>query len=164
MVKNGVSVVEWTQEMELGIPEIDAQHRKLVEMLNDFYRELEEGQEEEAVRRFFEELGRYVEEHFKYEEEFMERIGFPELESHKRTHRLFEKLYKEDLEKYLKGNKKALRELVALTLSWLHPHHENGQKVRKVHEGEGATLGRRLRICARGRLPSVPCTCPRKLS
>ncbi|NPB08449.1 MAG: hemerythrin family protein [Aquificae bacterium] len=122
MVKNSVSVVEWTPEMELGIPEIDAQHRKLVEMLNEFYRELEEGHEEEAVRRFFGELGRYVEEHFRYEERFMEEIGFPELENHKKTHRLFEKLYKEDLEKYLRGEKRALRELVALTLSWLYTH------------------------------------------
>ncbi|NPB07057.1 MAG: hemerythrin family protein [Aquificae bacterium] len=122
MVKHGISVVQWGPELELGIPEIDEQHRRLVEMLNEFYRELEEGHKHEAARRFFEELEQYVNEHFTYEEAFMRKIGFPELERHRKTHELFKKLVKEELKRYESGDEKALREAVALALSWLYTH------------------------------------------
>ncbi|MDQ7056145.1 MAG: bacteriohemerythrin [Persephonella sp.] len=115
-------LIEWSKELELGIPEIDRQHRKLVDMLNQFYTELEKGAKEEAVEHFLENLEKYLKYHLSYEEKYMEEIGFPETENHRKIHNMFKKLYAEEKERYLKGDQKALRELVAFTFSWLFSH------------------------------------------
>ncbi len=115
-------IISWSEEMELGIPEIDQQHRKLVDMLNEFYHELEEGHREEAVKHFLKELEDYLRYHFEYEESLLQRVGYPDTANHRRTHEMFKKLYREEVEKFLKGDRKALRELVAFTLSWLYTH------------------------------------------
>jgi len=115
-------IIRWSKEMELGIPEIDEQHKKLVDMLNEFYHELEEGHRDEAVHHFLEELEKYLQYHFEYEESLLQRINYPDTPNHKKTHEMFKKLYREEIEKFLKGDTKALRELVAFTLSWLYTH------------------------------------------
>ncbi len=115
-------LIEWSKDLELGIPEIDKQHRKLVEMLNEFYTELEEGHRQEAVEHFLKNLEDYLNFHLDYEEKFMEEIGFPETEGHKKVHQMFKKLYAEEKERYLQGDTKALRELVAFAFSWLFSH------------------------------------------
>ncbi len=115
-------LIEWSEELELGIPEIDEQHKKLVEMLNEFYTELEEGHKREAIEHFLQNLEDYLNYHLDYEEKFMEEKGFPETENHKKVHQMFKKLYAEEKKRYMDGDPKALRELVAFTFSWLFSH------------------------------------------
>ncbi|WP_456403125.1 bacteriohemerythrin [Persephonella sp.] len=115
-------LIEWNKELELGIPEIDEQHKKLVDMLNSFYTELEQGHKREAAEHFLKELEDYLIYHLEFEEKFMEEIGFPDLENHKRTHEMFKKLYLEEKERYLKGDEKAIREIIAFAFSWLFSH------------------------------------------
>jgi len=117
------SIIQWSEEMELGIPEIDKQHKKLVDLLNKFYEENRAGMHEEAVRDFLTELRDYLIFHLDWEEKFLEEIGFEETEQHKKTHDMFKKFYAEEVNKFLKNrDEKALRELVAFTLSWLYTH------------------------------------------
>ena len=118
-----MEILKWDKEFELGIPEIDEQHKKLVDILNSYYTELSHNtSKEEAVKHFFEDLENYLISHLRFEEEFMEKMGYQDLENHKKVHDMFMKLYYEEKEKYLKGDKKALNELVALSLSWLLNH------------------------------------------
>lgn len=118
-----MKLVEWNDELVLGIPPIDEQHKKLVDMLNGFYSQLEKGEKEEAIYQFLHDLEEYLNFHLDYEERFMEKIGFPELGNHKKTHEMFKKLYAEEKEKFAKEKDiKAVRELVAFTYSWLFSH------------------------------------------
>lgn len=118
-----MEILKWDKEFELGIPEIDEQHKKLVDILNSYYTELSHNtSKEEAEKHFFEDLENYLISHLRFEEEFMEKMGYQDLENHKKVHDMFMKLYYEEKEKYLKGDKKALNELVALSLSWLLNH------------------------------------------
>lgn len=118
-----MEILKWGKEFELGIPEIDQQHKKLVDILNSFYTELAGNVDrDEAIKHFFDDLERYLISHLKFEEEFMQQMGFDNFESHKKVHDMFIKLYQEEKERYLNGNKKALNELVALSLSWLLNH------------------------------------------
>jgi len=115
-------LIEWSDELELGIPEIDQQHKKLVDILNGFYTELEKGHQKEAVEYFLKSLEDYLHYHLDYEEKFMEEKGFPEIENHKKVHQMFKNLYAEEKQRYLDGDEKALRELVAFAFSWLFSH------------------------------------------
>ena len=111
--------IEWSDELELGIPEIDEQHRRLVDLIGRFYTESEETQKAE---RFLAELEDYLNYHLSYEEAFMERIGFLELPTHREAHNMFKKIFAEKKEAYEKGDKKALRELAAFAFAWLYSH------------------------------------------
>ncbi|WP_297453129.1 bacteriohemerythrin [Persephonella sp.] len=118
-----MEILKWGKEFELGIPEIDQQHKKLVDILNSFYTELAGNVDrDEAIKHFFNDLEKYLILHLKFEEEFMQQMGFDNFENHKKVHDMFIKLYKEEKERYLSGDKKALNELVALSLSWLLNH------------------------------------------
>jgi len=120
---DGKPVIQWSKEMELNIPEIDRQHKKLVDLLNKFYLENKAGMHEEAIKDFLTELKNYLTYHLDWEEKFLAEIGFEDFENHKKTHELFKKFYEEEVNKYLKEkDEKALRELVAFTLSWLYTH------------------------------------------
>jgi len=117
------SIIQWSKEMELNIPEIDEQHKRLVDLLNHFYENNRAGLHDEAVIKFLKELRDYLIYHLDWEERFLEEIGFHETKQHKKTHELFKKFYAEEVGKYLKQrDEKALRELVAFTLSWLYTH------------------------------------------
>jgi len=117
-----MELIEWSEELELGIPEIDQQHKKLVEMMNEFYTELREGHKKEAVEHFLKNLEDYLHYHLDFEEKFMEEKGFPDTENHKKVHHMFKELYTEEKHRYMNGDIKALRELVAFTFSWLFSH------------------------------------------
>lgn len=66
----------WDRQLETGIPEIDQQHRKLVQLINVLGRmksaELENESFVESMLRIFDELSAYVDYHFRFEEELMD--------------------------------------------------------------------------------------------
>ncbi len=73
-------VFAWDHQFETGIPEIDQQHRKLVQLINSLGKILAiEVEEESFVKSLFivfDELTDYVDYHFTFEEELMGRYHF----------------------------------------------------------------------------------------
>ena len=115
--------IKWGEEFELGIPEIDKNNKKLIEILNIFYEKIGNGDgRKETIDQFLSELENYLTNSLKFEEEFMEKAKYPDLENHKKLHRMFKKLYEEEKAKYLKGDAKAIGDVIAFTISWLYSH------------------------------------------
>ena len=73
-------------EVETGIPDIDAQHRVLLELVTD----LMEASDESRDRAFFERtisyLKTYMAFHFACEEMVMQTYAYPHLSAHRRQH------------------------------------------------------------------------------
>ena len=86
---------DFDAEFRLGIDQIDSEHIKLVDMLNKVHELLSEGKRDEARSYFNETLSSYINEHFSNEEKFMESIGFPFLEEHRKIHENFKKSFYE---------------------------------------------------------------------
>ena len=80
--------IVWRDSMKIGDPELDAEHRKFIALLNLIERGLEQDDVSPAVD-IFEELLTYVETHLPAEESYMERIGYPRLEEHRAQHEEF---------------------------------------------------------------------------
>lgn len=76
----------WTDTMSVGIECIDAQHRKLLEVINDLHDAVQAGRGAEVRDALFQELGEYVGSHFDTEEELMRDHSYPDLDGHKRAH------------------------------------------------------------------------------
>ncbi len=114
--------IEWNEELSVKVPEMDEQHRRLIDILNSFYEAVEHGEREEAVKKLFQGLEEYTVFHFNSEEQFMADIGYPDLEAHRKTHQSLVDQLHLARERYESGDQKAIRELVAFALSWLYTH------------------------------------------
>lgn len=73
----------------LGIPEIDDQHKQLVESFLRFELWVEKGQGFAAALDAVTMLQSYIDGHLRYEEEMLRLRGYPELEEHIRNHQKF---------------------------------------------------------------------------
>ena len=78
----------WTQDLELGIEEIDEQHRELFRRAERLFHAMRQGQPvaAEAMLASFRD---FVLSHFEFEERWMRRAEFPELAAHRQAHREF---------------------------------------------------------------------------
>lgn len=76
-------VVGWQDRFSIGIEEIDAQHRRLIELIE----KIPATHAAESVAEVRVALD-FAEEHFRKEEGFMARIGYPGLQDHSLEHKL----------------------------------------------------------------------------
>jgi len=76
--------IQWSDDWNLGIEEIDKQHRSLIEHFNDMKRRQQSGADSFNGDLLF--MQNYIKTHFQTEERYMKEIGFPELESHVNEH------------------------------------------------------------------------------
>ena len=80
----------WKGRYELGVPEIDAQHKELFRRVESFLKVLRSGDcwEEKipAINETLEFMKKYVVEHFRDEENYQLSINYPLYEEHKQMH------------------------------------------------------------------------------
>lgn len=82
-------LVTWTADLSVGIPELDDQHQKMVEIINKLYDAIVEFRGQSAIAETLESLVTYTKEHFSYEEECMLQCTFAGFPHHKRVHENF---------------------------------------------------------------------------
>jgi len=115
-------MIEFTDELKTGVEVFDEHHRRLVELINQVYELLREGKKEEAMRVFTEELIAYTEYHLTEEEKFMQEIGYPEYEQHKKVHDIFRKEILRLKPAVESGDVEAFKQQLALAWGWLFNH------------------------------------------
>jgi hemerythrin-like metal-binding protein len=80
-----MAFLSWHDRYRLGHAEIDAQHRKLFELVNHFDDVIQMDMADE-LGRIVDDLMAETVEHFKFEEAVMEQIGFPDRSGHAKMH------------------------------------------------------------------------------
>jgi hemerythrin len=78
--------IYWDERYRIDVDEIDEQHKYLFKLINEMVTLFAMKQ---ADRYFFETLNKlikYAEKHFSDEEEFLELIGYPQMEEHCEFH------------------------------------------------------------------------------
>jgi hemerythrin-like metal-binding protein len=81
--------IEWSKDLELGIPEIDEQNIKFFAMYEDFSREIEQGTVSRNMEELLGFLDGYARDLFKYEEYLLEKSAYEGLAEHVAKHRGF---------------------------------------------------------------------------
>lgn len=86
----------WSDALSLDIPSIDGQHRWLVDATNALHDELSKASPEAGtvpdpgvIREIVEGLVDYTMNHFIFEEELFNRLGYPGADTHKEEHDKF---------------------------------------------------------------------------
>lgn len=82
---------EWKESYELGIPEIDLQHKRLIAISNDLYDIATQGGERLKLdmAKVLKKLTDYTVYHFTSEEAFQRKYGYAGVEMHKVAHDQF---------------------------------------------------------------------------
>jgi hemerythrin len=115
-----MAFLEWTRDLEFGLPVIDDQHKRIVAFINELNDALETGNAEETAH-VMEGLLNYTVTHFEFEEDLQEKAGYPFLKAHRRIHEIFMKKVASIRERGNQGEDIA-PELLKLLKSWLASH------------------------------------------
>ena len=83
-----MAIVEWTPDLNTGIPDIDEQHQQMLHHINDFY-EAANAKDKNRMSIVLFDLINSTLAHFQYEEALMEQAKYPLLEPHRRVHKNF---------------------------------------------------------------------------
>ena len=81
--------MKWRPDFNLGISEIDKQHRKIVELINTLSQAFANKTARQKLGDIFEELLAYADYHFQAEEALFQSSNFPFSEEHIALHRKF---------------------------------------------------------------------------
>ncbi len=79
----------WSEYLRTGEPTIDRQHQELIRNVNALLDAMAVGEGKEKLDEIFAFLARYVDEHFGYEEDCMERYRCPVAGKNKQAHQAF---------------------------------------------------------------------------
>ena len=79
-------LIEWSNELSVGIESIDEQHKKLVNMINALHDAKLTGGSNDLLGKIFTGLTTYTQKHFTYEENMFAEYGYSNFEEHKRQH------------------------------------------------------------------------------
>lgn len=84
-----MAYIDWKDEYSVGIPVFDAQHQRLLRMVNELQDALINRQTKETMGRIINQMTTYTVTHFRTEEQYLERYGYPDLAEHRKQHESF---------------------------------------------------------------------------
>lgn len=114
--------IEWRPDYEIGVEDIDLQHRYFVVLLNRFMDEISstDTQYREAL---IAELNAYARFHFISEENTMKRANYPMLREHKNSHReLMDQLSSKQHRVLMENTELANNALIDFLVAWFLQH------------------------------------------
>lgn len=116
------AVFVWDDSLSVGVAEIDEQHRRLVELLNEFYQGLATQQSGEALSELLTGMARYTQYHFALEERLMARHAYPGLERQRAEHELFVQRTFDMVQRQARGRMVLSLEATGFLRNWLKDH------------------------------------------
>jgi len=120
-----MAAITWSESLSVKIESIDDQHKKLIEMINDFYENISKRTNNENIIVLIDGMKKYTIEHFSYEERYMKQFGYPEYEQHKQEHDNFIARVTVLEEKFKKGTIILSYEITSFLKDWIKYHIQN---------------------------------------
>ena len=76
----------WSEELSVGIEEIDAQHTVLVELINEMHDAIKDNRDNDLASSVLDKLSEYTSIHFAREERLMRSLHYPGYQEHQEQH------------------------------------------------------------------------------
>lgn len=83
----------WNKKYEIGIPVIDAQHKRLFAMVEELTDALQKGIRGKDITKMLAALDQYKTRHFQLEEKHMQESNYPGLAEQQRAHQYFNRRF-----------------------------------------------------------------------
>ena len=114
--------VQWTRNMDLGINDIDSQHRLLVDYINDLHSAMTNNSSAQEMLGILRKLRDYTSTHFRDEEKHFVHSDYPSIKEHLQIHRDFEAKVNEVEQGIKQGTITLSMDLLSFLKDWLVEH------------------------------------------
>ncbi len=114
--------IDWTDDLSVGVEEIDQQHKRFLLIINDLYEALENENEKVVLGDIISQLASYAMFHFMTEEKYMDLFHYEGSESHKKEHERLRGKITEFGETYADNPEKHAQELLHFLKDYLADH------------------------------------------
>lgn len=122
---------EWNEIYELGIPEIDLQHKKLISISNELYDVATKGDVNLKITmsKILKNLTDYTVYHFTSEEEFMKKYGYEGVPMHKIAHDNFVAEVTQQIKNLSEGSQEDVLIFYDYIANWILAHIAKADKI-----------------------------------
>lgn len=114
--------IKWKDEYSVGITHIDQDHKKLINLLNQFTIAYDHNVSESFEKEALQELINYTKYHFEREEKIMQKHDYPDFVAHQAKHQEMIKQVSGFVELYNKEGHDALKDISEFLKVWLINH------------------------------------------
>ncbi|HEY3281463.1 MAG TPA: bacteriohemerythrin [Armatimonadota bacterium] len=117
-----MALFTWSSDWSVGVPSIDLQHQKLIDLMNELHEAMRTGKGGDQIAKTLKELVGYTLVHFGNEERLMKAHAYGEYERHKGIHDDLVATVKELQQKVLSGNAFVTIQVMNMLKDWLANH------------------------------------------
>ncbi len=117
-----MATINWTEELSVNILSIDEQHKKLVDLINEFYKNITNKSSKESISALINSLKEYTVFHFSTEEKYMKQYNYPGYLSHKKQHDFFVNKVLDFEERFNNGKLILTIEITNFIKDWISKH------------------------------------------
>ncbi len=116
--------IQWKSEYNTGVPLMDKQHQRLVELINQLFDCMKDGGDRMLVSSVVDELVNYTVTHFRAEEDVMKKSNYPDIDNHKAIHQKFIAQVSVYADKLKSGDRLPPADVYRFLKDWLVGHIE----------------------------------------
>jgi len=117
-----MTLMTWGPMLQLGYGDIDAQHERLVELVNQLDDALRAGRGRDVMGQVLDDLIQYTGYHFAFEERLMDQYGINSSAAHKAEHRKLIEDVSGFKTAFDAGSAVVSTELMSFLRTWLSDH------------------------------------------
>ena len=115
-------LIPWDETYRVYIAELDQQHKKLIDLINNFQTAVDYSTGEEFERECLAAVVDYTRTHFVYEEGLMNEYGYPDFEAHKAQHQNMINKVDDLLADYEEHPERTMKNALDFLKQWLIRH------------------------------------------
>ncbi len=114
--------VSWNEDMRVGVPALDEQHRQLLDMVGQVHDALAAGQNRDVVDPMLDQLIRRIQLHFGDEERHMHNIRYADFAAHRGEHEYLTRQVRDLRARLDSGPPSLAIDLMNFIATWLRNH------------------------------------------
>ena len=117
-----MGAMAWNESLSVGISGFDMEHKRLIQLFNDFHESISNKDSKEKMVMVIKGLKEYTVYHFRDEEGKMKLHNFPGYLAHKEEHDKFVKAVLDLEERFQKGKMILTIEIINFIRDWITKH------------------------------------------
>ncbi len=123
-----MALLTWNDSYSVKIKDIDLQHQKLIDLINELHDGMKSGQGSAVLGKILNELVNYTKFHFAFEEKLFEKYVYPDARTHKREHEDLVKQVLDYKESFDAGKSVLTIDIMNFLRDWLTKHISGSDK------------------------------------
>jgi hemerythrin len=123
-----MAYLDWKDEFSVGVAEMDSQHKRWIEIINELHDAMKSGQTVKAMSSVLKKMTDYIVVHFKTEEALLEKNNYPGLDKHRIIHEKYALEIHSFVDQFSKGKILMSLDVMDSLKNWLTNHIKMSDK------------------------------------